>query len=234
MKINFCLLENTPIFKQLQIEEALLRADNENWCILNIGSPKSIVMGLSSKMDELLEKSLIERDQIPIIQRFSGGGTVIVDENTLFGTFIFQAKEHFISPFPKPILDWTASFYKEALAIPSFALEENDYVVGSRKIGGNAQYIRQSRWLHHTTFLFDFEPTSMNYLKNPPRQPKYRQNRSHADFLTTLKPFMQKSAFPEKILSHLKTHFTVEEKLPPSLFEDHRKSTQYIQIGGNS
>ena len=38
-----------PIFQQLQIEEALLRADQRNWCIINTGSPPAIVMGISGK-----------------------------------------------------------------------------------------------------------------------------------------------------------------------------------------
>eukprot|EP00968_Pinguiococcus_pyrenoidosus_P003776 scaffold251_cov230-Pinguiococcus_pyrenoidosus.AAC.7 len=34
-------------------------------------------------------------------------------------------------------------------------LVENDYVVGDRKFGGNAQSITSGRWLHHTSFLFE-------------------------------------------------------------------------------
>ena len=37
-----------PILKQLQIEEALLRATSDNWCLLNNGSSQpAIVMGIS-------------------------------------------------------------------------------------------------------------------------------------------------------------------------------------------
>ena len=49
-----------------------------------------------------------------------------------------------------------------------------DYVFGDRKIGGNAQSITKSRWLHHTSFLWDYDPEDMKYLKHPPRTPKYR------------------------------------------------------------
>ena len=41
-------LRQVPILQQLRLEEALLRADDSNWCILNDGSPTpAIVMGIS-------------------------------------------------------------------------------------------------------------------------------------------------------------------------------------------
>jgi hypothetical protein len=35
--------------------------------------------------------------------------------------------------------------------------------------------IRLHRWLHHTSLLWDFQPQLMRLLKQPARQPKYRQ-----------------------------------------------------------
>ena len=49
-------------------------------------------MGISGKPETLLDISKVQKDQIPVIKRFSGGGTVIVDENTLFITFIINQK----------------------------------------------------------------------------------------------------------------------------------------------
>jgi lipoate-protein ligase A len=72
---------------------------------------------------------------------------------------------------------------------PGFELRENDYVFGSLKFGGNAQSkvfgacadmrsmaqrryswaaypgIVKDRWLHHTSFLWDFHERNMTYLK---------------------------------------------------------------------
>ncbi|NGX54212.1 MAG: hypothetical protein K1000chlam4_00937, partial [Chlamydiae bacterium] len=42
-------LSGLPIFEQLQLEEALLRADEGNWCLINSGVPPAIVMGISAK-----------------------------------------------------------------------------------------------------------------------------------------------------------------------------------------
>ena len=47
MIINLVKTE-IPVLQQLQLEEALLRADEENWCLVNCGSEPSIVMGVSA------------------------------------------------------------------------------------------------------------------------------------------------------------------------------------------
>ncbi|MCK4934561.1 MAG: lipoate--protein ligase family protein [Simkaniaceae bacterium] len=233
MKINLIHLKKTSIFEQLQIEEALLRLSNENWCIINEGSPLSIVMGISGKMEELVFESLAKKDNVPIIKRFSGGGTVVVDQDTLFVSFIFQKTAHKFPAYPEPILRWTEEFYKSALKIPSFSLKENDYVIGEHKCAGNAQYLRKTNWLHHSTFLWDFQKKHMDYLKHPKKAPNYREERSHIDFLCALKKFYKnKEQISSAIHQELHKQFTVNNlcitETKTFLEKPHRKSLQLI------
>lgn len=188
MTLHLLHLRAHPIFAQLQIEEALLRTDSRNWCLINEGSPPAIVMGISGKHEELIHCEEARAANIPIIKRFSGGGTVIVDENTLFITFIFQKETHPFS-FPEPIMRWSAEIYQSAFPLSHFSLKENDYVIGDKKCGGNAQYIKKERFLHHTSFLWDYSPHLMQLLKHPKKTPPYRQGRTHSDFLCRLKEF---------------------------------------------
>ncbi len=231
--IHLLHLKNIPIFKQLQIEEALLRLDHRNWCILNEGSSRAIVMGVSGKAEELIDLEKAKQDSIPIIRRFSGGGTVIVDEDTVFATFICQKDLHDFPPFPERILSWSADFYKKAFQLPDFFLRENDYALKHLKCGGNAQYLRKDRWLHHTTFLWDFKNENMEYLLYPKKTPKYREGRSHLEFLCRLRPyFSSKEDLLLKIKDHLQQCYTV---IIPSLQDitallkgSHRKTTEYV------
>jgi len=184
--LHFIQLENVPIFEQLQLEEALLRTDERSFCIVNRGSSRAIVMGISGDPQLLLNQKFVLDKEIPVIKRFSGGGTVIVDENTFFVTFI-MAKAHLnIAPYPEPILKWSADLYASAWNIPTFQLRENDYCIGDKKCGGNAQYMRKDRWIHHTSFLWDYEPENMEALLLPPKRPVYRKDRSHEEFLCRL------------------------------------------------
>lgn len=233
INLNFLHLKNRPIFEQLQIEEALLRLDSENWCIINEGSPPAIVMGISGKKEELINARKMEESPIPLIKRYSGGGTVIVDSNTLFVSFIFQKETFPFSSFPEPILRWSEEFYQKALSIEGFELKENDYVIGDVKCGGNAQYIKKDRFAHHTTFLWDFEDESMDYLLHPKKTPVYRNGRDHTHFLTRLKTHLtSKNEFINKIKEELENRYSLSENelnlLIPFLKKPHRKTTTFF------
>lgn len=215
MTLHLLHLKNHSILEQLQIEEALLRGDTRNWCIINEGSPPAIVMGISGKPELLIHQENLFLAPIPVIKRFSGGGTVVVDEHTLFVSFLFQKKTHPFPPYPEPIMRWTEELYKEVFPTPEFALRENDYVIGERKCGGNAQYIRKDRWLHHTSFLWSFTKERMGYLRHPPKTPTYRQGRDHAAFLCTLEPyFPNMQAFTDELKKALSRRFTLVEGSP--------------------
>mmetsp|Transcript_34451 Transcript_34451/g.79651 ORF Transcript_34451/g.79651 Transcript_34451/m.79651 type:complete len:374 (-) Transcript_34451:495-1616(-) len=70
--------------------------------------------------------------------------------------------------------------------VSEFALRENDYILGNRKMGGNAQTITKTGWIHHTSFLWDYLEENMEYLTLPSKRPDYRGDRSHDEFLVKL------------------------------------------------
>ncbi len=234
--ITLISLKKTSIFKQLQLEEALLRAHEGNFCLINSGSSEeAIVMGISAPVEDHLNIQPIKNQHIPVIKRFSGGGTVFVDYNTLFVTFIFNERSMPIQAFPEPILKWSESFYRDVFKEDSFALKENDFVMGEKKFGGNAKYIRKNRWLLHTSFLWDYDPKKMNLLKLPSKRPHYRNKRNHEDFLLSLKDkFESKIQLIEHIESKLIKHFKVIQKISyyPEEFLKiaHRNSTTYLSL----
>lgn len=180
-------VKGVSIFRQLQVEEALLRADTGNWCIINEGSPEAIVMGISSKVEDLLNLEKLRERPIPVIRRFSGGGTVVVDHQTCFVTLICNMDCVGVPGIPYQIIHWAGSLYSGMFDPGCFAVRENDYVLGERKFGGNAQYICKQRWLHHSSLLWDFHEDNMDYLQIPKKAPQYRQDRDHTDFLCRLK-----------------------------------------------
>lgn len=228
--IHLIELQNVPIFEQLQLEEALLRTETRNFCVINYGSPKAIVMGISGMPENLLHLPLVRKDQIPVIRRFSGGGTVIVDEETLFITFIFSKNAINVLPYPEPILRWSAELYVDAWKIPGFDLLENDYIIENKKCGGNAQYIQKDRWLHHTSFLWNFKKENMSYLQLPAKRPKYRLDREHLDFLCTLNREGSISELVGKLKGALAKQFQlVNFHLDQQKKAPHRQSVFFIE-----
>ena len=228
-------LSHIPILEQLRIEEALIRADKESWCLINENSPPAIVMGISGKPHLLLNLEKVQRDHIPVIKRFSGGGTVYIDTKTIFVTFICNVADFHVVAQPKSILEWSERLYQPLFN--GFKACENDYVFGEKKFGGNAQYIQKGRWLHHTCFLWDYDPTKMDYLLVPQRQPKYRANRSHSNFLCTLRShFPDKKNLIDALYAHIKTHLNAEcasgEDIQKILARPHRKVSTRLDLQG--
>merc|ERR1711871_15092 len=114
---------------------------------------------------------------------------------------------------------WTRNVYAPAFSKAmkkrdphiQFDLREHDYVLGDYEIGGNAQSISKNRFVHHTSFLWNFLPERMEYLKQPNKQPEYRGNRTHVDFLTTIKDNVDcdREEFEDAIRNSLTATFDV-------------------------
>lgn len=231
--MNLLFLKKTPILTQLQIEEALLRADDQNWCIINHSSSEAIVMGISGDPEEMINPQKQNHFPLPIIKRFSGGGTVVIDSNTCFLTFICNSEFVKIAPYPREIMKWTEQFFQPLL--PSFELFENDYVIGQRKCGGNAQAICKNRWVHHASLLWDYCPKKMDYLLYPKKTPSYRQNRSHVDFLCRIKDYWpEKNDFLNSLLKQINAKYGLKEILLKDietiLMKPHRKATEIFLV----
>jgi lipoate-protein ligase A len=217
------------VLRQLRLEETLFRANDENWAIVNDGAPRrAIVLGISGKPHRLIDVAAAHEDDVLVIKRFTGGGTVVVDADTQFVSLVMNGDAIPNVPlFPRPLMRWTGDLYGGVLGtnddsgvfrdLPNWRLHQDDYVVETRselasndrddrvdrvdergdeprsflKVGGNAQSISKTRFVHHTSFLWDFDVATMKkYLAVPEKQPAYRENRAHEAFLAPLSRWM--------------------------------------------
>lgn len=213
--VRLLRLAGLPVLEMLQLEEALLRATSENWFLINDGAAApAIVIGISGKVPELVDVQQAVRQRLPVIKRFSGGGTVVVDTDTVFTSLILaEGAVPGLEAFPGPIMRWTEAFYAGVFAPHGeFRLAEHDYVYGARKFGGNAQAITSRRWLHHTSLLWDFDPARMAALTQPPKQPAYRQGRDHGAFVTSLRRHLpSRAGLLEDLVANATAHFELQE-----------------------
>lgn len=242
--------EPVHIFKQLQIEEALFRADDRNWCVVNRGGPApcpAIVLGISGKPDQLCNTSLTAQRGVPLFKRFTGGGTVVIDENTNFFSLICSREDigHSINAGPRELMEWTGTLYGDALEAlgvrGQFRLRENDYVFGDHKFAGNAQSISKERVVHHTSLLWKFDDENMKLLLNPAKQPDYRKMRDHGDFLVPLSHVLpSRDSLDTALLQVLgEQHFQINEVLwddpvvvDSLMSREHRRSNKLLSADG--
>lgn len=260
------------ILERLCLEEILLHHDDSNWIISGAHEPRNhrflqrndqdranaaIVMGISGKPEQLLNIERVKEDNVMTIKRFSGGGTVILDLDSIWVSIIGRSGV-VTEEFPRPIMEWTANALyhpmfqllqdrnststatqqatmvldtkscaventgrmislerHEELNEPlSFRLHENDYVLGHRKIGGNAQAIVKAGWIHHTSFLWDYSLENMAYLQLPTKRPEYRGDRAHDDFLMRIGenyPNLRKRDFFQSLRDTVRKEFEAED-----------------------
>lgn len=232
-RLHLVKLCNMPIFQQLQWEEALLRSDDRNWLIINHGSPPAIVLGISGKLEELVCQTTWNQQPLPLIRRFSGGGTVVVDEETLFVTFICRGETLSFPLYPRSIMEWSAQFYRPLFPNGMFQLQENDYAIGFLKWGGNAQSITRNRYLHHSSILWNYDVEKMKYLLMPKKVPSYREGRIHEEFLCSVNSYFEgRDSFWIKFLEEVSKKFEVVEEGVEELQRiaqlPHRKATQTV------
>lgn len=66
------------------------------------------------------------------MKRFTGGGTVIVDENTLFVSLICNRNDvPDVQPYPRSVMAWSGSLYSQVFnGIGDFQLRENGLCAG--------------------------------------------------------------------------------------------------------
>ena len=158
------MMESHDPFFNLAVEEVLLKNRKEEYCILGINQPAVIIGKHQIAHREINTRFIIEND-IPVIRRISGGGTVYHDPGNLNFTFIRQSepgKQVNFLKYTRPVIDFLS-----ALGIAARFEEKNDLKVNGLKISGNAEHVHRNRVLHHGTLLFS---TSLDMLRNSLRK----------------------------------------------------------------
>jgi lipoate---protein ligase len=161
----FCidLKTDDPCFN-LALEEILLKNTSEEYVILGVNR-SSVIIGKHQSAHREVNTKFITQNNIPVIRRISGGGTVFHDKGNLNFSFIRQSESGRQVDFRKytqPVIDFLISVGVEARFEG-----KNDLKVGGFKISGNAEHVFRNRVLHHGTLLFS---SSKRMLENAIRK----------------------------------------------------------------
>jgi lipoate-protein ligase A len=147
-----CLpLQSSDPYFFLAAEEYLLKSRSEEFCILAINSP-AVIIGKHQSPHREVNTEYLEKHNIPVIRRISGGGTVYHDEGNLNFSFIRNCEPGHQVDFrlhTKPVIEFLSS-----ISIAAKFEGKNDLKVNGLKISGNAEHVHRNRVLHHGTLLF--------------------------------------------------------------------------------
>jgi lipoate-protein ligase A len=170
-----------------------------------------VVLGHSGKVHSEIELASCQANRIPILRRCSGGGTVLQGPGCLNYSLILRIDHRDSLRSIPQTNSFVLGALKQALEPligPGVEIQgHTDLAFGMRKFSGNAQYRKRRFVLFHGTFLLYFDISVIGkFLPVPPKQPAYRQNRTHENFLTNV------NLPPDNIKEALKQSWSAAEE----------------------
>lgn len=147
--------DNKDATLNLALDEWCVRnldVNDKNYILFYINNP-SIIIGKHQNTIEEINSEYVERNNIKVVRRISGGGAVYHDEGNLNFSFITKYSHYSIHNFKK----FTAPVIKalHSLGVDAILGGRNDITVDGRKISGNAQFSNTRSMFSHGTLLFD-------------------------------------------------------------------------------
>jgi lipoate---protein ligase len=160
--------------------------------LLRIWEPKThfVVLGHANSFRSEVNLRECEVAGIAMFRRMSGGGTVIQGPGCLnYSLILNDAARRFgnIGAVFRHVLGRHRDLI-EALTGKKARIEGiSDLAISGRKVSGNAQYRKSCAVLVHGTFLLHFDLSVIDRcLQVPAKQPAYRRDRPHVEFLANL------------------------------------------------
>lgn len=180
--------------ENLALDEALLLAaeSGDGGEVLRFWewSTPAVVLGSGGRIADDVDESACVADGVPILRRSSGGGTVLLGSGCLLYTLILNYERDPALREIRPSYRFILGLIGQALAEGVGLIERagiSDLIIAGRKFSGTAQQRKRAFLLHHGTLLYDMDLSHLpRYLREPPRQPDYRDGRPHLDFVGNL------------------------------------------------
>ena len=203
--------------EDLALDEALLETaeqSSEPLEVLRLWEPRrpTVVLGRSSPADVEANLPECRRLGIEVLRRTSGGAAIVTGPGCLmYSVVLSYAKRpalRSIDECHRFVLETVLSAIRPH--VPEVTRRgTSDLAVAEHKFSGNSLRCRRESLLYHGTLLYNF-PLELiaTCLGTAPRQPKYREGRSHAGFVRNL------PCSRDDLTRGLRTAFDAETLLP--------------------
>ena len=177
-----------PFFNQA-FEDYVFRIFREDEVLLLWRNRPAVVVGCYQNIcREVHVRALLEQN-IPVVRRMSGGGTVYHDLGNLNYTLITGQSgaldyDRCLAPVLRAL---------NALGVPAQKSRTCDMIVDGKKISGSAQKIANGRVLHHGTLLFDADLTRLDEITTGRKNDAFcsKGTQSAICAVTNLRPYLR-------------------------------------------
>ncbi len=192
----FLLPDLSDTAEQLALEELILdqigdSANPEGCLLLWEQRETCVVIGLGNRLHTEVHPDRCRQDGVPIYRRISGGGAVVQGPGCLNYSLVLpidHAPElQSVTSTNQFIMGRISECLTKAEDLEISVRGDTDLVHRDRKVAGNSQKRTRNTVLFHGTLLLDMDLDLIpRYLPMPSRQPDYRAERGHLDFVSNL------------------------------------------------
>ncbi len=203
---------NDPYFNIAAEEYFLKNYDND--IIMFWQSSPSVIVGKHQNTFAEVNLKFTTQNNIPVIRRITGGGTVYHDEGNINYTIITSSKnrEQLVDfrQFTKPVIG-----FLESLGLKTVFEGKNNLTIDGKKFSGNSAHVFKNRILNHGTLLFN---TNLNNLEAA-IQPgtiniSDKAVKSIRANVTNLADYMPENTtvkmFTERLITYFCNHFNID------------------------
>ncbi|HBI8353974.1 TPA: lipoate--protein ligase [Clostridioides difficile] len=203
----YLLNKSTNPYFNLALEEYLFLNDKYNDDIIIIWrNEESIFIGKNQNPYQEVYHDVIEKGEIPILRRISGGGTVYHDLGNINMSFIQKDRQLHEIDF----LEHTKFMQKmlSTLGLDVSITERKDLFLNGKKISGSAQSIKRKNSLYHGTLLYDSDLNKLTKYLNSNKATESNATKSVSSKVTNIKFLLEKDInyFLDYYVEYLKSN----------------------------
>lgn len=150
-----------------------------------------VVVGYANEAAREVNLRACRERNVPVLRRCTGGGTVVQGPGCLSYSLCLRIDQDgplgSITGTNRSIMETHRQLLQRLLKRPVEVQGYTDLALDGRKFSGNAQRRKRRFLLFHGSFLLSFDLALIQeLLPSPSKEPAYRSNRSHIEFLRNL------------------------------------------------
>ena len=181
--------------ENLALDEALVEtADGaqQHEELLRLWEPQEtfVVIGRSSPLEKEVNVAWCQEQKIKMFRRSSGGASIVTGPGCLMYAVLLDLRKRpqlrMLDQAHRTVMETMASALK-SIGVETQIEGTCDLTIGGRKVSGNSLRVKKNFLIYHGTMICDFDTAAISQcLDTPVRQPDYRNNRSHDQFITSI------------------------------------------------
>lgn len=198
----------------LAFEEVVLRRRTKGDYLILWQNANAIIIGRNQNTLQEINPDFVERHNIQVVRRNTGGGAVYHDLGNLNYSFITDADDaDSAARFTAPVISAL-----QQLSLKAESSGRNDILVAGQKVSGTAQQRIKNRILHHGTLLFNANTEMIAGSLNPdPEKFRSKAVKSVRSRVGNIRSHLMNDMDISAFWAHLKTTLSADGIIPTVL-----------------